>query len=194
MSEHAPVFPRRRGRFETDDQIDGYEVITVDVWAWNDSGDLLTSTLPDGQHAPVLDIDQPIRVSTDVHGQPTILHANLRPTVAYRIARRLGGLGLIDAEQVEHYRAQAPFRAQFSRQRIDVAYLLPFPMVARPSRTQGHFHLYVETAMTWDAAIDLVDALRGLVDAKWADTRTITPGLVVRPHLPADSAGKAVTA
>jgi hypothetical protein len=52
---------------------------------------------------------------------------------------------------------------------------LDFPIVAEPSTTEGHFHLYIDRAMTWDQLVKLMDVMEevGLLETGYVEAAKI---------------------
>lgn len=188
----APL-PRQRGDFVTDWDMDGYGYLDgpYTTWTANPEGRLVTSALPDGRHAPVLDIDVPIRVESDDTGAPRLLVFQGRVRDAARIMRALNRLGLVPDDdrfllwyetKTRQYRWGPLSRQARDDCRGGVQSLpMPFPMTVQDSRTPGHHHLYVEEAMPWKEAYAYAQALGHLVDRKWLRHSTEHPGMAVKP-------------
>ena len=52
---------------------------------------------------------------------------------------------------------------------------LDFPIVAEPSTTEGHFHLYIDRAMSWDQLVKLMDGMEevGLLETGYVEAAKI---------------------
>lgn len=133
-------------------------------------GSALTSRLPDGRHAPVLDVDRP--VTCEPHPDGTLVTV----TGSFSVRKVATALGqLVSAGLVHPYTTAMVLDApvtwwQKALGRFgQVPLLLPYEVVAVPSKTAGHHHLLVQSPMPWDDAKALAKGLAnaGVVDARF---------------------------
>ena len=88
-------------------------------------------------------------------------------------------------EPTEEY----PANAYFSRGEDGLHYPcidLDLPARLVPSSTEGHFHLYIDRPVMWDAYVKLLDALvnADLVEVGYRDAAVAQGGTTVRmPHI-----------
>lgn len=140
------------------------------------SGPALSSLLPDGRHAPVLDVDAPVRARYSPDGTTQVTFSGRFR--ARRVATELGGLvsaGLVDELTG---RVVADLAAQPWWRRVrSVTVTFPYPVEALASKTPGHHHLLAQTELTWEQTRTLAVGLAaaGLCDpahvaATWRDT------------------------
>jgi hypothetical protein len=61
---------------------------------------------------------------------------------------------------------------------------LDFPCILMPSRTEGHFHLYMEKEITWEAYTSLLRALyrAGLIQKGWMDAGNRIGTTLIEPN------------
>lgn len=182
-TEHAPTsLPRIRGAITGQMQMVGYDYVDVNVWTVDPKGPLLSSLITTGGHAPVLDVDRPVKVlDPDSPGVGTRLQVpGLTTWRAARIASRLSEHGFTAesfAPAVADLRAQARWHPM---RRVTAVFDLNLPLIVLDSKTTGHHHVLVEKAMSWNNAAALMNSLRGVVDQRWATSAGSRTGMLVR--------------
>lgn len=198
-SRTVPVLERRRGTYKRAWFGEGYVVFQQNVWEWDEHGDMVTSALPHGMHAPVLDVDIPVTVERDTNGIHSYLSIpNLTTVRAARIARKVSGTfgtpGIPGAPQtLANLTRDAVLHP---RSRVTLHLTLALTIEALPSKTAGNQHLYVQNELSWRHTAALVRALDGVVDPYWAKACLRRPdiGLVIRPVVPNPSPSTTSTA
>jgi hypothetical protein len=183
---HGSTLPRKRATYETSSYVHGYDSYEDTYWVWTMTGDLLTSLLPDGSHAPVLDIDRPVSATraTGEHGS-VLTVPGLTLWQAAKVASRMVAAGFCEpvaADLAADLRGRR-WRTPFTRTTLVLPLTLDFLVL--PSTSAGHSHVLVENVMSHARMTDLVKALRGpVVDRGWAAANDDERGLVVRRPLP----------
>lgn len=154
-----------------------YRVYSHDSVNWDPTGPALTSLLPDGSHAPVLDVDGPIvdiaptregyAVTFEGRFNPRNMRENVSHLVRHQHLDRTTLKFLTQAERDAQARRLLglPLRPHLTW----VTLVFPYPVLAPGSKTPGHHHLMCQTSMAWERAKELAKYLSaaGLVDHRF---------------------------
>lgn len=157
---------------------DGLMVSSLIEGQWKPSDD--ESDFPQGRrHAPLFDLDFRADWSPHDEGGTLIVHRMLPLPQRFALIETLERLELVAsgsmadaAASVIRSRDGIPgFRAPGSDATPDSAFHLRVPARLVPSRTAGHFHLYLETEMDWPEYLALMRAMvdAGLLEKEWVD-------------------------
>ena len=155
---------------------DGPLVASLCHGAWDPSKDY--ERLPEGaRHAPLFDLDYPAMIAADARGTTLVLKKTVSVRAYRTVLARLQETGLARPTDVPHSQAEAPsagiegYRMPAGELLSEAVFRLRCPAVLVPSSTDGHFHLYLETEIGWDAYVRLLRAMAeaGLLETGWVE-------------------------
>lgn len=130
----------------------------------------LASLTRRGFHAPVLDLEYPARVRQ--RGRYFLLELE-PPTCAPHALRRLHDTLIHARLSTDTARRHMRSRRINDRRLVTLAFHVPLRLT--PSRTPGHYHLFIEREITWDEYLPVLTALE---DARLIDHQLFTSYLV----------------
>ena len=125
-------------------------------WQPDPFGSALSSLLPDGRHAPVLDVDRPITVTSTPTGTRVRFEGRFAHRAALLGLTQLVLFGLVhESTWAEVDRLRAVTRLGRLRCQRAITVDFGYEVLAAPSKTPGHHHLLSEASMAWDEASPL---------------------------------------
>lgn len=147
----------------------------------DERGECLSSLLPDGNHAPVLDVDRHVTATPVGDRDYAVTFTGwwtfrLRLIFNLESLIKLGHVSSATHAEVDRLRAVRGLRRLLPERTVTVTF--PYEVVALPSRTRGHFHLLCQTTTDWNSARSLATYLGacGLVDAEHVHASTSSEG------------------
>jgi len=158
---------------------DGQLIASLCHGAWEPSSD--SERLPQGdRHAPLFDLDYPAAVASGTRGSTLVLKRPLSVRSYRKVNAALEEAGLVapgtealDSGQdaARHPAGIASYRMPDEQLLIEAAFRLTCPARLVSSSSEGHFHLYLETEIGWNAYLRLMRAMAevGLLETGWVD-------------------------
>lgn len=173
---------RMRGRTKTVvDEMDYFYCISHEEFYFQPDGPLISSRTPSGQ-APIFDVDAPVQAKP-LNGRRTRLTFNgyirkerLRAIVKGMNPKSVtvteGHVSASEARRVRDAATEALKAVRWRRKETMVllqgfTITINHPARAVPSKTDGHFHLYVDSIINFNDSLRLAEALG------WVDPRHI---------------------
>lgn len=156
------------------DTYDGHDDLLAysEAFAPDPDGWLVSSRLPDGRHAPAIDIDFAARLDWSGEGHVLTLDRPVSSEKLLFVLRVMWDIGLAGYEGYERLErdikrppAGIPGdRAPDGHPRAVIELAVPARLV--PSQTEGHFHLYIEKSLEW---MDYERLLRAMTEAGFVE-------------------------